>query len=140
MRQRPAASQVVRRRPAREPEPEATSGPGTSPLVNSGTREGWARRQYAWWITFAHPYDDTVVRLQLRTPSSFTRQEFLDASLRCHLDAGVRLEEAAVFKELHSRVDADGERVPHLNIAVRSSDRFVWTEVAKNIGNSIGSV
>ena len=131
MRRRPAAapSNAQIRRPAGAFSEVAQ--PGSGPLVEAGTRAGWARRQYAWWITFTHPYEETVARLQLRTPSSFTRQEFLDATLRCHVEAGVRLEEAGVFRELHVRRDADGDRVPHLNAIVRSSDQYTWTRVAQ---------
>ena len=126
MRRRPAAA--VNRRPAARLH---EAQPGAGPLNEAGARTGWARRQYAWWITFAYPYEETIARLNLRTPSFFTRQEWLDASLRCHSEAGVRIEEAAVFKELHKRRDANGDLVPHLNIIVRAADQFGWTRVAQ---------
>ena len=129
MRRRPAAARTeVLRRPASAR--EQAGGPGRGPLVETGSRVGWARQQYAWAITFAHPYEETVQRVDLRTPSSFTRQEFLDAALRCHLQAGVRLEEAAVFLEHHKRRDSDGDRVPRLNVIVRAGDKFTWRTMA----------
>ena len=54
------------------------TGGSTGPLVEGGTRDGFARRQYCWWITFSHPFEDTVAQQQLRTPSSFDRKTFFD--------------------------------------------------------------
>lgn len=36
------------------------SQPGTGPFVKADGRAGWARRQNAWRITVAHPYEETT--------------------------------------------------------------------------------
>ena len=125
-RKRPAAAM---RRPAADT--GAMREPFSGPLVGSGNRSGWARRQYCWWITFSHPYDATVQRQNLRTPSSFTREAFLEVVRAAHASAGVVLEEVAIFKEMHQRTDSAGERLPHLNAMVRASDQYAWSGVAR---------
>lgn len=146
----PPKSIAVARRPAavawRRPAGGPPSGPragqqalanmppeqdATGPFQATGTRSGCARRQYCWWLTFSAPYPATVERFGLKSPAEFTRQEFLDVVKAAHAAAGVELEEAAVFLELHARVDDQGNRVPHLNCLVRAGTQYGWRAVGQ---------
>ena len=77
----------------------------TGPREEGSSRNGKARRQYCWWITFAYPFPDTVLRLGLKTPDDFTRQTLLEAMQTAYAKAKCTLHEAAVFMELHKRID-----------------------------------
>ena len=95
-------------------------------MATTGTRAGTARRQYCWWITFTAPFPATAARLQLRSPAEFTRESFRVIVCDAHTHAGNNVEEVAIFLELHQRVDAHGNRVPHLNALVRCTDQYAW--------------
>jgi hypothetical protein len=137
---RQPAAQVVLRRPAAAPaRPPAAPVPGgeaTGPLQQTGNRAGAARRQYCWLITFAAPVAATIATLGLKSPVDFTRQQFLDVVLAAYTAAGVVAEEAAVFLEMHKRVDEQGNRVPHLHCLVRASTQHAW----RVIGNTLATV
>ena len=110
MRQRPAAA------------PAAYSGP-------SGQR--LHARQYCWWITFAHPYQETVERLQLKTPNDFTRGTFLELIKSVYAAAGLNLMEVAVFLEPHQRTDDAGNRLLHLNCLTKCAGQHSWQALAQ---------
>ena len=128
---RPAAAGVLRR-PAAATAAEVPLE--VAGLVEVGTsRAGWARRQYCWWVTFAHPYEETAVRRNLRTPSDFTRESFLEALKDSCEAAGVHLVEVVIFLEPHERRDASGNAVPHLNALLRASQQFGWRRLADKL-------
>ena len=124
------------RRPAaalRRPAAAADDLEPTGPVERgSSTRVGRARRQYCWWITFAQPFPETVARLNLRAPSDFARQTFLDSVLQYHRAAQIAPLEIVIFKEPHARVDAAGVRVNHLNALCRYGDlQHAWTNLGQ---------
>ena len=102
----------------------------TGPREEGSSRNGKARRQYCWWITFAYPFPDTVLRLGLKTPDDFTRQTLLEAMQTAYAKAKCTLHEAAVFMELHKRTDEGGRRLPHLNVLTRSAYQHGWSSIA----------
>jgi len=69
LRQPAAASNPAGAQPAGSTagrtEPDGPTGPFES---GSSARQGRAKRQYTWWITFSYPYPETVARLNPRTP------------------------------------------------------------------------
>lgn len=118
--------------PAVVPEAAAEeSGAPTGPLQNQGNRKQCAKRQYCWWITFAHPRPETVARLGLATPSEMSRQDFLDAVRAAYEKTGLALVECVVFLESHQRLGDDGLRLPHLNALTKSDKQHAWRGLAK---------
>ena len=156
MFRRPAAAPSVLRRPAASssvhdprrgltvPAPSSPSlqSEPTGPREQGNTREGRARRQYCWWITFAFPYVETVQRLGLSTPSDLAvdgkggRQKFLEIVRAAHEAVHIDVLECAVFLERHLRTDSSGNRLPHLNCLVKSSSQYSWISVAKELFDS----
>ena len=141
MRRRPAAAPALLRRPAaaeRENALQAAepSSGSTGPLSEQGSRAGWGRRQYCWWITFSHPHEVTAAQQDLKTPSSLAepkRETFLKAVQEAHAAAGTPIEEAAVFLEKHQRTDSEGNRLVHLNALVRAKEPYSWRPVAQQL-------
>ena len=111
--------------PAQQPQAQ----PGEAPVAIPGQRAN--ARQYCWWITFAHPYQETAERLHLKTPSEFTRATFLDVVINVYSAVGLSLTEAAVFLEPHKRVDDAGNRLMHLNCLTRCSGQHTWPSLAR---------
>ena len=142
----PAPGRVVRQCPAAGPTqnaqqaalaPHAPPNPAPQPLPQLPVvgalpaGQGAAARQHCWWITFAHPYQETVEQLQLKTPTDFTRSTFLDLVKAVYAGAGKRVLEAAVFLEPHRRTDAAGNRLLHLNCLVRCDEQHRWGPLAR---------
>ena len=120
-----------------EPPPLADTAPShgdvpTGPAEpQNSARAGKARRQYCWWLTFSYPYQETVVRLGLKTPDDFTREELLEVIKFATAKAKWKLVEAAFFLEYHQRTDAVGRRLPHLNALCRFEGQHAWSSLAK---------
>ena len=85
--------------------------------------------QYVYWLTFAHPTQESVERFGLKTPTDFydatqswvlAREEFTTLVVNAHAAEQVELVEAACFLEPHE----NGQ--PHLNTLVRSLSRYKW--------------
>ena len=137
IRRRPAASAAssaaasVLRRPAAVAVAVLAPPQPSGPVEERGSRQGIARRQYCWWITFSYPYASTVQQHGLRTPANFTRQTFLDLCRECHQGAGVALVEVVIFLEKHQRVDDEGNRLPRLNALTKASSQHAWKRVAQ---------
>jgi hypothetical protein len=104
--------------------PEA--GEPTGPREKRGARAGQPRRQYCWWVTFPFPYDQTIQRLQLKTPADFDRDSFSKLCVEAFAHGGWEVQETANFLELHLRTDANGDRLPHLNCLLRVGSQCTW--------------
>ena len=132
LRQPAAASNPAGAQPAGSTagrtEPDGPTGPFES---GSSARQGRAKRQYTWWITFSYPYPETVARLNLRTPDEFDHQTFQDLILDIHQAANIAPVEMVVFKEKHQRTNAAGERLIHWNSLVRYDDQHAWTVLGR---------
>ena len=96
-------------------------------LVSSGPpqRGRGVHGQYVYLIVFSHPHEETVRRLQLRTPADFTRESFRALSVESHAAAGVEVVETAAFAERHTNGEV------HLNLLVRASTQYRWKAVAE---------
>jgi len=127
---RPAAA-VAGPAAAAPPAPQGPALPLADGQQDGGRRERQHARQYCWWVTFAHPLEETVQRLQLKTPSDFTRQSFLELVQTVFRVCDLPLVEAAVFLEPHSRTDNEGNRVMHLNCLTRCAGQHTWTNLAR---------
>ena len=127
---RPAGAGVMRRpsgaviAPGSPPQGDIPTGP------ESGTQRGCAK-QYCWAIIFSFPYDETIVRLGIRTPAEYTRETWHETTLSVHAEVGIPLVETAVFLERHLRCDSTGVRLPHLNVLVRCDRQYRWRNVAE---------
>ena len=49
--------------------------------------------QYVYWITMVHPKEETVQRLEVKTPSDFTREEFCQLMVVAHQACSIELVE-----------------------------------------------
>ena len=57
--------------------------------------------QYVYWVTMAHPTDQTVQHFNLQVPDAYTRPQFSDLVVAAHTKHNIDVVETAVFKELH---------------------------------------
>lgn len=119
-RSRPARSRAAMAAPeAAAEEPGTPTGP---------TQKGrGVHGQYVYALVFSHPKQETVARLNLKTPADFSKTSFRTLVLQCHAAHGVDLVETACFQELHEN------GAPHLNLLVRASAQFRWLKPAEEL-------
>ena len=119
VRRRPAAAVPILAVPIAPPL-EATGPPQTGRGV---------RGQYVYWITMPMPTPEMIAAHDIKKPTDFTRQEFIDLGVEVHRALGIDPEEAACFQEPHANGD------PHHNLLIRSKEQYKWRGVADRFRN-----